>query len=102
MPYASTAIALGFVLLAPLAASAAAEQKPQHVTAQVDPSAENIHVDVQQHRLEFDMRPGTDFDARRLRHAMEDASYGVGAIAVDGQPLQPPQASPTAHPGQGP
>lgn len=36
MRYALTAIALGVLLLTPPAASAAEEQKPRHVTAQVE------------------------------------------------------------------
>jgi hypothetical protein len=36
MRYVLTIFALGVLLLAPIAAVAAEEQKPQHVTAQVD------------------------------------------------------------------
>jgi hypothetical protein len=65
------------------------------------PSADAIRVDIETGRLEFTTRLGTRFDPEAFRRAIRDAGYGVGAITVDGRPVNPPPArgSPQAPDG---
>lgn len=68
------------------------------------PPADDIRVDIETGRLEFTARSGTRFDPVAFRRAIEDAGYGVGAMTVDGKPVEPEgaRASPAAPGGRSP